>query len=91
MDAKKTGRTVKFSHSAAERAILALLEKRGAGKTICPSEAARAISGSQADWRDHMAVVHSAVDQLLAKGQIRLSWKGEKLDQRRGAYRIARR
>lgn len=91
MDTKEKGRLMKISHGAAERAILTLIEKRGAGKTICPSEAARAISGSQADWRAYMDEVHDAVDQLLAKGLIRVSWKGEELDQRRGAYRIARR
>jgi hypothetical protein len=38
-----------------------------------------------------MASVHEAVDILAARGDIALSWKGKPLDQRRGAYRIARR
>ncbi|MEO0463291.1 MAG: DUF3253 domain-containing protein [Pseudomonadota bacterium] len=73
-------------------AITQLLATRGEGKSICPSEAAKlmaARSGSQ--WRDHMEDVHEATDALLKAGEISLSWKEEALDQRRGAYRIARR
>ncbi|MFW5634767.1 MAG: DUF3253 domain-containing protein, partial [Erythrobacter sp.] len=33
----------------AEQAILALLEERGPGRTICPSEAARRLAGPQGD------------------------------------------
>ena len=75
----------------AENAILDLLAARGEGKTICPSEAAKRMAGAKGQWRDLMPQVHDATDALLASGKIRLSWKGEELDQRRGAYRIARR
>jgi hypothetical protein len=74
-----------------EDAILGLLDERGAGKTICPSEAARLVAGLGEDWRQKMHEVHEAVDALLKTGRIRISWRGEDLDQRRGAYRIARR
>lgn len=72
-------------------AIRALLDQRGEGKTICPSEAARRLAGPHGDWRSEMENVHEASDALLEAGEIRLSWKGQELDQRRGAYRIARR
>ncbi|QIQ85310.1 DUF3253 domain-containing protein [Erythrobacter sp.] len=72
-------------------AILGLLEARGEGRTICPSEAARALAGSEDDWRGQMEAVHREVDALHAAGEIALSWKGQPLGQRRGAYRIARR
>jgi hypothetical protein len=72
-------------------AILRLLDQRGAGKTICPSEAARLYTGPDGDWRAMMEEVHEAVDDLMRSGEITLSWKGEELDQRRGPYRIARR
>jgi len=72
-------------------AILALLDQRGSGKTICPSEAARRLAGPEGDWRARMREVHESVDSLLEEGAITLSWKGKPLDQRRGAYRIARR
>ncbi|MEL6485708.1 MAG: DUF3253 domain-containing protein [Pseudomonadota bacterium] len=75
----------------AERAILDLLAARGADKTICPSEAARALARVPDQWRSEMERVHKAVDALNAAGEIQLSWKGVELDQRRGAYRIARR
>ena len=77
--------------TTAQDAIIKLLAKRGAGKTICPSEAARVLAPPGDGWRSHMDSVHQAADALHAAGIIRLSWKGEELDQRRGAYRIARR
>ncbi|MEL6737761.1 MAG: DUF3253 domain-containing protein [Pseudomonadota bacterium] len=79
------------SPDEAERAILNLLAIRGADKTICPSEAARALAITPGEWRREMERVHKATDALNAAGKIKLSWKGEELDQRRGAYRIARR
>ena len=80
-----------MGQAEAEAAILELLDHRGAGKTICPSEAARALAQSHGDWRTQMDSVHRAVDAMLESGAITLSWKGKKLGQRSGAYRIARR
>lgn len=77
--------------SEASKAIDELLEKRGPGKTICPSEAAKRLAGPDGDWRENMGRVHQAVDELVEAGTITLSWKGERKEQRRGAYRIARR
>ncbi len=75
----------------AQEAIFDLLDRRGPGRTICLSEAARAMAGPHGDWRAQMDEIHSAADALNASGQIKFSWKGEEIDQRRGAYRIARR
>jgi len=75
----------------AEAAILALLEARGAGKTICPSEAARSLAGPDGDWRVRMDAVHTAVDALLEQGAVTLTWQGAPKSERRGPYRIARR
>lgn len=77
----------------ARQAVLALLDRRGAGKTVCPSEVARNLvagagEGAAADWRDAMPLVHAAVDDLAGNGLIRLSWKGRMLDRRAGPYRI---
>ena len=70
--------------------IMRLLDRRGRGKTICPSEVARDIAAATDDeWRPHMEAVHAAVDALAAQGSIALSWKGKPLAERRGAYRIA--
>ena len=73
---------------------LALLERRAAGATVCPSEVARALVahggdlGTGGEWRDVMPEVHAAVDQLLAEGVVQLSWKGRVLATRSGPYRI---
>ncbi|MBV7266181.1 DUF3253 domain-containing protein [Erythrobacter ani] len=75
----------------ARNAITSLLAERGSGKTICPSEAARKLAGEHRDWRAHMDAVHSAVDALIAAGEVEIVWKGERKEQRRGPYRIARR
>lgn len=75
----------------AQAAILDLLQCRGPGKTICPSEAARALADADGDWRAHMESVHTCVDALLEEGAITISWKGKQLGQRSGAYRIAHR
>lgn len=75
----------------ADAAICALLDRRGLGKTICPSEAAKALTAPKGDWRDHMNMVHQAVDVMLSEGRISLSWKGNELSERCGPYRIARR
>ena len=72
--------------------IITLLADRAPGATICPSEAARRLSaeaGSE-DWRAMMPSVHAAVDRLVTEGQVRLSWKGQALSARQGAYRIGR-
>lgn len=77
--------------NAGRAAIEALLEARGAGKTICPSDAARKLASPGQDWREHMPTIHAAVDALMAEEAITLSWKGTPKSERRGPYRIARR
>ena len=74
--------------SATSRHIAAMLVQRGPGKTVCPSEVARALAGPGGDWRAHMDEVHHAVDELAATGRIVLSWKGAALPRRDGPYRI---
>lgn len=71
----------------ARHVTLALLAARAPGATVCPSEVARAIA-AQGAWRDAMPAIHAAVDRLLAGGLIQLSWRGEALAERTGAYRI---
>ena len=73
-------------------AVLALLDKRAAVQTVCPSEVARSLedAGSSTSWRGFMPAVHEAVDELVAEGVVQLSWKGKPLDKRAGPYRIRR-
>ena len=75
--------------SEAERAILDLLARRDPGKTICPSDAARARGGDDA-FRPLMPVVRDAARALVAEGRIEVTQKGEPvdLDSARGAIRL---
>ena len=73
----------------AERAILGLLAQRDPGKTICPSDAARAIGGDDG-FRPLMPVVRDAARKLVAEGRIEVTQRGEvvDLDRARGAIRL---
>jgi hypothetical protein len=59
-----------------EQVILALLEERGAGKTICPSEAARRaaeLAGTPSDWRNWMKRPELPRSRWRAAAQLRFS------------------
>ena len=73
----------------AQRAILDLLARRDPGKTICPSEAARALGGDDG-FRPLMPVVRDAARALVAEGRIEVTQRGEPvdLDAARGAIRL---
>lgn len=62
--------------SAPEETILRLLAERDPGKTICPSEAARALAGD-ADFRPYMEPVREAAAKLADAGRIEVTQKGE--------------
>jgi hypothetical protein len=55
---------------ALENAIFTLLAQRQNGATICPSDAARAIYATAADWRAAMPAVRSVAAQLAAQGRL---------------------
>lgn len=61
----------------AASAIRALLRHR-AGKTICPSDAARTIGGAQ--WRDLMPAVREVAAELAEQGHVLVQQKGETVD-----------
>lgn len=58
--------------------ILALVRKRGADKSACPSEVARVVAPE--DWRSHMAGVRAAARDLAKAGQLRITQGNESLD-----------
>jgi len=60
------------------RAILELLQRRDTGKSICPSEAARAIDAEE--WRDLMPGIHHSARQLAGEGLIEICQKGRSVD-----------
>ena len=78
-----------MSDDRIEAAILSLLEKRGAGKSICPSEAAR--EAFPDTWRDHMRHVRAAAIHLAREGRIVITRKGKPVDPDdfKGVYRLA--
>ncbi|MDQ2724012.1 MAG: DUF3253 domain-containing protein [Actinomycetota bacterium] len=61
-----------------ERTILALLERRAAGATICPSEVARKVGDE--GWRDLMDVTRAAARRLAAEGQVEITQGGRVVD-----------
>jgi hypothetical protein len=60
----------------AEAAILDLIADRGPDKTICPSEAARALAG-KGDFRPFMEPVRDAAARLAKAGRIEVTQKGQ--------------
>jgi translation elongation factor EF-Tu-like GTPase len=70
-----------------ERTIVGLLEQRAEGRTICPSEAARALA---ADWRPLMQPVRDVAYAMADEGRLEVTQKGTVVDGRtaRGAIRL---
>ncbi|APX13829.1 hypothetical protein BWR18_10835 [Tateyamaria omphalii] len=68
-------------------AILEAVHARGAGKTICPSEVARALAD---DWRPLMGEVRRVAECLAAEGALVVMQKGRVVDvaQARGPVRL---
>ena len=62
-----------------EGAILALLAARAPGRTICPSEAARAVWGDDA-FRPHMDEVRSVAYDLARRAVLDVTQGGEVVD-----------
>jgi len=67
-----------------EAEILRLLANRGSGKTICPSEAARAVAGSDGRevWEPLMTPAREAAERLVAEGKIVVTQGGRVVDGR---------
>lgn len=81
--------TVEVDLPPAQRIILDLLAARQPGKTICPSEAARALAGDD-DFRPLMPVVRNAARALVDAGRIEVTQDGRPvgLDDARGPIRL---
>jgi hypothetical protein len=73
--------------SAIADEILRQTAERGAEKSICPSEVARALSP---DWRPLLPRVREAAVALAEAGRIDILRKGKPVDPRdfRGVYRL---
>jgi hypothetical protein len=70
------------------RAILSLLASRDPGRTICPSDAARAVGGEQ--FRPLMDMTRRVAEALVAEGRIEVTQKGKPvvLGSSRGPIRL---
>jgi hypothetical protein len=70
-----------------EAALAALAARRGASKTFCPSEAARALAS---DWRRLMPEIRRVAGDMQDRGALQAYQKGVPVDSRtaRGAIRL---
>ncbi|MEH3147298.1 MAG: DUF3253 domain-containing protein [Methylobacterium frigidaeris] len=73
--------------------LLRLVAERGADKTVCPSEVARALGGPHPDgWGPLMQPVRRQAVRLMKQGRVAILRKGrpvEDPDDFRGVYRLS--
>ena len=85
--------TTKADEAAIEETLLGLVAERGAGKTICPSEVARALGGPHPDgWGPLMQPVRRVAVRLTKAGRVQILRKGKPVpdpDDFRGIYRLS--
>ncbi len=79
------------TRAQAEAAIDALLDARAAGRTICPSEAARRLGGDDG-FRPLMPLVREAAAAMAARGAVQVTQRGVVVDPAtaRGPIRLGR-
>jgi hypothetical protein len=66
-----------MDESRIEAAILDALAARGPGKSVCPSEIARALA---ADWRSLMPEIRRVAGALAAEGRLAATRRGAVVD-----------
>ncbi len=73
-----------------EAAIDGLLARRASGRTICPSEAARALDPER--WRERMDAVREVAFAMADRGRLEVTQRGSVVDGRtaRGPIRLRR-
>ncbi len=76
----------------AEATIMELVTSRGPEKSICPTEAARALAGHPADesWRAKLSPIRLAAARLAKAGRIEILRKGKPVapEDARGVVRL---
>jgi uncharacterized phage protein gp47/JayE len=75
-----------------EGALRDLLARRDPGKTVCPSEVARALGSSEEEWRALMAPVRRVASRLADAGEVEWTQRGRRVDPAtvRGPVRLRR-
>ncbi|GLK69391.1 hypothetical protein GCM10008179_30290 [Hansschlegelia plantiphila] len=72
--------------------VLRLVIERGAGKTICPTEAAKAsgVAPEEAMWGARIKAVRAVAVSLAKRGEVSIYRKGKPVDPEgfKGVYRI---
>ena len=58
--------------------IVTMVRERGPSKSICPSDAARAVGGD--DWRDLMDDARAAARDLARDGEVEITQGGDVVD-----------
>ncbi len=76
------------TQAALEAEIERLAHARGAGKTLCPSEVARALAPEA--WRPLLPAVREAAARLVLEGRIAIFRKGKPIapDEMHGVIRL---
>lgn len=66
------------------------LALRGTAKTICPSEVARALGATEAEWRPLMQPVRDVAARLADAGELEFTRAGARIEPRgvRGPIRL---
>ena len=81
----------KHDETELEATILTLAAQRGEGRTICPSEAARALGGDHPEgWGPLMQPIRRVAVHLMKDGRLVITRKGRPVDPDdfRGVYRL---
>ena len=85
-------RIARLADMALEAAILELLAERDAGETICPSEAAKLVGGTETrrGWEGLMVPARAAARRLVKAGRIVATQDGKVVDAStaKGAIRL---
>lgn len=74
-------RETRTTHGSIDQETLGAVVARGAGKTVCPSEVARALAAG-GDWRPLMPHVREAAARLADRGELVVLQRGEPVNAR---------
>ena len=80
-----------FDQNAIETTLLGLIAERGPGKTLDPTEVARALGGDHPDgWGPLMSPIRRVAVALAEQGRVVILRKGKPADPRdfKGVYRL---
>ncbi|MGY6567769.1 MAG: DUF3253 domain-containing protein [Salinarimonas sp.] len=90
-EASPEGR-MRIGEAALEAEMRMLTTARGPGKSICPSEVARALAGEDPKrWKQLMPAIRRVAVRLARAGELRILRKGKPVDPGdfKGVYRLA--